>query len=668
MKRLKSDAIERPASINAGASGATVHLPNRAKGLLAMMITAGAVVIGFSVRNLSLNQLNWRFLLLALITITVASRLSLSIPRVKGEITFADTLIFLAMLLYDGEAAILLATAEAVSSSLRVSRKPRVVLFNAAQMACSTFLTVWVLRLFFGPIPELHLSGYSARFLVAIGVMALVQYGGNTGLVALWTACKTAQPVWKTWSTYYLWTSITYLAGASIAGIAVMLVGAVSVYAGLIITPIVAIIYFTYKTYLEKVETSAQKVEQARLHVEELSRYIAEQERIREQFTQMEKMSAVGQLASGVAHDFNNSLASILGRAELMMKHTDDPKMKRGLEIITKSARDGANTVKRIQDFARQRSEHDFQLVEVDQMLLDVSEITRPRWRDNAAAKNVHITLELRNNSNAQVSGDLSELRDVLVNLIFNAVDAMPRGGHLTLAAEVVAGQVVLSVSDTGIGMPAEVRSKVFDPFFTTKGVEGMGLGLAVSYGVIRRHQGTFDVESEPGKGSAFYIKLPVAAMSGHTFHNANPGVMETPIRRPNMTRILVVDDEPEVLQLLQDILEDADCEAVTANDAYTGLKLFDQGNFDAVFTDLGMPGMSGWELARAIRLKNSQVPLAIITGWGEAVSPSEREGAEVDWVVSKPFSMAQIGELAQEISRRREEKTQPKTRLTLVA
>jgi CheY-like chemotaxis protein/anti-sigma regulatory factor (Ser/Thr protein kinase) len=350
------------------------------------------------------------------------------------------------------------------------------------------------------------------------------------------------------------------------------------------------------------------------------------------------------------------------------MKHTADPKIRRGLEIIAKSARDGAKTVKRIQDFARQRSEHDFELVEVDQMLLDVSEITRPRWRDGAEAKNVHIHLELQNHSNVQVSGDVSELRDVLVNVIFNAVHAMPMGGNLTLSAEVVADQVTISVSDTGVGMPAEVRSRVFDPFFTTKGVEGMGLGLAVAYGVIRRHQGTFEVESELGKGSAFRITLPVAAASAGVNNNFKPDVPVTSPRRNNMTRILVVDDEEDVRNLLKEILEDADCEAVIASQAYEGLKLFDEGGFDAVFTDVGMPGMSGWELARAIRQKNSQVPLAIITGWGETVTPSEKDVAQVDWVLSKPFTMAEIGDIALEVSRRREEKTQTRSQLTLVA
>src|SRR2546428_328280 len=496
--------------------------PNLVKWLLSIMITAGAVVVILSLHRLSLAQLDWRFLLLTVVTITIASHLSISIPRVKGEITFADTLIFLTMLLYDGEAAILLATAEALASSVRVSRKPRVFLFNASQMACSTFLTVWVLRLFVGPLTALQNGAVSVRFLVAIGVMGLMQYAANSGLVALYTACKTDQPVWTTWSKYYLWTSITYLTGASVAGIAVKLAGAVSVYAALIITPIIAVIYFTYKTYLKNVEASAEKAEQARQHVDELSRYIAEQERIREQFTQVEKMSAVGQLASGVAHDFNNTLAGILGRAELMLRRAKDPEIKRGLEIIVQAASDGAKTVKRIQDFARQRRDHDFVPVAVDQLLIDINEITRPRWKDRAQSGNVHINLNLQINSAASVMGDASELREVLVNMVFNAVDAMPEGGRLTLAAEERDGSVEILVSDTGIGMSAEVRSRVFDPFFTTKGNAGMGLGLAVCYGIIQRHEGGIEVESEVGRGTTFRIKLPIVAAGTATGNDAD--------------------------------------------------------------------------------------------------------------------------------------------------
>jgi signal transduction histidine kinase/CheY-like chemotaxis protein len=633
-----------------------------------LIVTLGASAVLVSAYRLPLAKLDLQFALLTLLTVIVTSRVRIGIPRLTSEISVSDTLIFLILLLYGGEAAVLVATADALAQTSRFGKKLRTFLFNAGMLACATFLTGQVVHFAFLHVPNLNYEVFSGNYLIVLCLMVLVQYVVNTGLAAAYSSLKSEQPLWQTWSRHYLWTSITYVAGASGAAITAKFINSVGFFTVLLTAPIIGIIYFTYRTYLKNVKTAELQTEQARNHVEELNRYIAQQERIQEQFSQVEKLSALGQLASGVAHDFNNSLASILGRSELMMKHTDDPKIKRGLEIIAKSARDGAKTVKRIQDFARQRSEHDFELVEVDQMLLDVSEITRPRWRDGAEAKNVHIQLALDNHSNVQVSGDVSELRDVLVNVIFNAVHAMPMGGNLTLSAEVVDDQVVLSVIDTGVGMPPEVRSRVFDPFFTTKGVEGMGLGLAVAYGVIRRHQGTFEVESEVGKGSAFRITLPVAAASAGIHNNFKPGVASTPPRRTNMTRILVVDDEEEVRNLLRDILEDADCEAVTASQAYEGLKLFDEGGFDAVFTDLGMPGMSGWELARAIRQKNSEVPLAIITGWGEAVTPNDKEVAQVDWVLSKPFSMAQIGDIAQEISRRREATLHSSARLTLVA
>lgn len=632
------------------------------------VITAGSGAVLISAYRLPLAKLDLQLVLLALLTVAVTSRIRLGIPRLTSEISVSDTLIFLILLLYGGEAAVLVATADALAQTSRFGKKLKTFLFNAAMLASATFLTGEVVRYGFNHFANLSYEVFSGNYLIVLCVMVLVQYIVNTGLAAVYSGLRSDQPLLQTWSKHYLWTSITYVAGASGAAITAKFINSLGFFALLVTTPIIGIIYLTYRTYLKNVKTAELQAEQASLHVEELNRYIAQQERIQEQFSQVEKLSALGQLASGVAHDFNNSLASILGRSELMLKHTDDPKIKRGLEIIAKSARDGAKTVKRIQDFARQRSEHDFLPVDVDQMLLDVSEITRPRWRDGAEAKNIHIQLELKNQSGAQVNGDVSELRDVLVNVIFNAVHAMPMGGNLTLSAEVVNDQVILSVIDTGVGMPAEVRSRVFDPFFTTKGVEGMGLGLAVGYGVIRRHKGTIEVESELGKGSVFRIKLPVAAVSDHSLNDPQSCVSGTTIRRPNMIKILIVDDEEEVRNLLKEILEDANCEAVTASQAYDGLKLFNEGSFDAVFTDLGMPGMSGWELARAIRQKNSHVPLAIITGWGEAVTTSEREVAQVDWVVSKPFSMVQIGDIAQEVSLRRQEMLKTKSRLTLVA
>jgi CheY-like chemotaxis protein/two-component sensor histidine kinase len=387
--------------------------------------------------------------------------------------------------------------------------------------------------------------------------------------------------------------------------------------------------------------------------VDELSRYIEEQGRIREQFGQIEKMSALGQLASGVAHDFNNTLAGILGRAELLMRRVNDPETERGLNLIIQAATDGGRTVKRIQDFARQRRDHDFSPVAADQLLMDINEITRPRWRDRAQASNVHINLNLRIDTNASIMGDASELREVLVNLVFNAVEAMPEGGRIALSAEEVDGSIEIAVSDTGVGMSPDVRSRVFDPFFTTKGKAGMGLGLAVCYGIIQRHRGSVEVKSELGQGTTFRIRLPIAETKVTTSPQEETAACLTLVHSSSSSKILVVDDEPSVRELLADILESEGYDVTLAENGNDALKMFEQQNFQAVFTDVGMPGMSGWELARALRELDHKIPLAVITGWGEAVGSTEQQDAKVDWVVSKPFSISRISEILTEISSR---------------
>jgi signal transduction histidine kinase/CheY-like chemotaxis protein len=637
------------------------------------VIAAGAAVCLFSAYHLPVAQLDVLFLLLALSTIAVTSGIAVQMPGVNGRITLSETFIFLTMLLYGGEAAILLAAADGIRSSLLISRKPATISYNAALLAVSTFLTVWALRFFFGNVVNITHNEFSAQFLLAVCVMGFVQYIGNSFLAAVAQAWKMGQTVWHVWSKYCLWASITYFAGASAAIIAAKLIGTLGFYAIIATTPIIAIVYLTYRTYLKnievmaaaakaeaaaqgKAEAAAAQAEQAERHVEELNHYIAEQDRIREQYSQIEKMSALGELASGVAHDFNNTLAGILGRAELLLKTEDPEKIESGLRIIIKTAKDGAKTVKRIQDFARQRRDHDFAPLSVDQLLFDVSEITRPRWKDRAEAANVHISLELQIRSNALIMGDGSELREVLVNMVFNAVDAMPEGGTLTLSAEEVDGQIEIAISDTGTGMSEEVRSRIFDPFFTTKGKAGLGLGLAVSYGIIRRHEGTVEVESESGKGTTFRISLPIAHGVVKTQPTAELVAPAPLAAQTHGTKILVVDDEEYVRELLRDILEHEGCEVVLADGGHEALALFEVTNFDAVFTDVGLPGMSGWELARAIRERDRLLPLAVVTGWGEAVGSNEQKAAEVNWVVAKPFTIDRIIEIASQVSQRREE------------
>jgi CheY-like chemotaxis protein len=232
----------------------------------------------------------------------------------------------------------------------------------------------------------------------------------------------------------------------------------------------------------------------------------------------------------------------------------------------------------------------------------------------------------------------------------------MPQGGTLTLSTREAAGTVEIAVADTGTGMAEEVRSRVFDPFFTTKGKAGMGLGLAVSYGIIRRHEGTIEAESELERGTTFRIKLPAAAAAAGQEPTAEAPAIALVPQRPDSTRLLVVDDEENVRELLADILESEGYHVELAASGREALGKFGDGSaFDGLFTDLGMQGMSGWELAHAVRELDEKLPIAVVTGWGEAVGSSERLAARVDWVIAKPFDTAQILAIAREVARRAE-------------
>src|SRR6266496_835613 len=240
---------------------------------------AGVAVTAFCAYSLPVAQLDIRLVVLLLITVIIGSQVTIPIPRAKGHISVSDTFIFLTMLLFGVEAAVLLAATEAFSSSMHLTKRPIVRLFNAGVMACSTFITATIVSLLFGSLTSLR-DGYSPNLVVALCTMALVQYSLNSGMVALSVALKFNQPLWITWRTNFLWTSITYFAGASAAGIVAPVIGQAGFYALVATAPIIAIIYITYRTYLRNIETSELQTDQAKLHVEELNRFIAEQERI----------------------------------------------------------------------------------------------------------------------------------------------------------------------------------------------------------------------------------------------------------------------------------------------------------------------------------------------------------------------------------------------------
>jgi signal transduction histidine kinase/ActR/RegA family two-component response regulator len=374
----------------------------------------------------------------------------------------------------------------------------------------------------------------------------------------------------------------------------------------------------------------------------------------REQEIHAQKMAALGELSFGVAHNVNNTLTGILGRAQLILRNSNDPsKVEAGLELIIKSAEDGAHIIRRIQDFARQRPSREFETIALAELLKDACEMTRPRWESRSEFAPIRFALHA--DCKAQVQGDAVELREVLVNMIYNAVDAMPSGGEVRVSTQETRDRVVIHITDTGTGMGPEVKQRLFDPFFTTKGKAGTGMGLAVSFGIIRRHEGSIEVDSEVGRGTTFKISLPKVTEEAPQAQNNAPSEVAVAASEDKV-RVLVVDDETHVREVLIEALEAEGCEVVSAQSGEIALALFDQheGKFDGIFTDIGMPEMTGWELVSEIRQRSQTMPIAIISGWADAISLETKNAVKADWVVAKPFDIDRISKIAQEIAQRR--------------
>jgi signal transduction histidine kinase/Tfp pilus assembly protein PilF len=391
-----------------------------------------------------------------------------------------------------------------------------------------------------------------------------------------------------------------------------------------------------------------------------------------EQLIRVEKMRALGELASGMAHDFNNSLCGVLGFLDLTLF---DKTLSSGCRTYLESARtcalDAAQTVRRVQDFAGWRR-HDpvFETLDLNDLLRQIVVLTRHRWEGLARTGRAAIAVTLRAEATAKVLGNAGELREVLTNLVFNAVDAMPDGGTLTLRSWTVRGDVFLSVGDTGVGMSQAVRQRLFEPFFTTKGERGNGMGLSVAFGIVQSHGGEINVVSELHLGTTFTIRLPaadkekgnpeapdlissgeratgmVAGTSGEEVPAPPEGAAGSgdPRRALGGLRILVVEDEENIRHYLETVFLQLGHYPILAADAAAALAAFSQERFDLVFTDLGLPDMSGEELVRQLIKQTPDIPVVFLTGCPDQVKSGDKAGGAVR-ILAKPVTISNLVE-----------------------
>ena len=371
---------------------------------------------------------------------------------------------------------------------------------------------------------------------------------------------------------------------------------------------------------------------------------------------QQERLRAVGQMASGVAHDINNAISPIsLYTESLLETEAGLSDRARGyLQTIQRAIDDVAQTVSRMREFYRPRDANgNLGNVDLNQLVEQVMQLTSARWNDEAQRRGIMVELSTQLHPELpDITGSESEIRDALTNLIFNAIDAMPAGGRIVLHTDVCVNrdangsqvdQVCLEVSDTGVGMDEETQRRCLEPFFTTKGERGTGLGLAMVYGMAQRHSAGLEIESAVGKGTAMRLRFPVRA----------PG-LDTTARAPaeqapgRSLRIMVVDDDSELLESLHNILQ-ADGHQVTAMlGGQAGIDAFlsaqkSQTPFEVVITDLGMPYVDGRKVAEAVRAAAPDTSIVLLTGWGQRSLADDERPAQVDHMLSKPPRLQEL-------------------------
>src|SRR5829696_4663769 len=536
------------------------------------LVIAGTAIVLVSIYLLPFGDLDASFVFLCFM-VMASSLIAIKIPRVSGRITVADTFVFLTLLLHGGAAAIVVSALEGIAATLIISKRPRTILFNSAILATSTFCTVTVLNLGFGSPVIVTSRGFSDTFFLAICIMALVQYIANTGLIAVEKASKIKESAWHTWRTYYLWTSVTYFAGASAAGISAILINNYGFYAVVATAPIILIICFTYQTYLKNIEASLEQTEAARLHVEELSRYIDELQRSEEARGQLllraERARTEAEAANRIkdeflatlSHELRTPLTSLLGWSSVLREAKRDEKvLNQGLEAIDRNARVQAQLIDDLLDVSRIVSGK----LNLDVRPLDITSVTRAAItvvRPAADAKGITIDYGAEPGLGA-ISADSARLQQIIWNLLSNAVKFTPHGGKISVRVEQDGLDARVTVKDSGQGIDATFLPRVFDRFLqadssTTRSFGGLGLGLAIVRHLVELHGGTVSAESDGvHKGATFAATFPLLGDRDEPFaatHSVESSNSET--RSLDGLRVLLVDDEPEARQIIGTVI-----------------------------------------------------------------------------------------------------------------
>ena len=379
----------------------------------------------------------------------------------------------------------------------------------------------------------------------------------------------------------------------------------------------------------------------------DLERTLEELRAAQGQQVQQERLRALGQLSGGIAHDLNNHLTVMVGYTELLLLNdarmlANRPMASHYLKTVRAAAQDSSAVVTRLREFSRPREQDDvFLPLNLPRLVEEAARHTQPKWRAQARADGRQIDVRLELAPLPDVAGNAAELREVIANLIFNAADALPQGGTITLRTRSAGrGAVAFEVADTGVGMIADVQRRCLEPFFTTKNEPGAGLGLSVAYGIVQRHDGNLDIVSEPGGGTTVAVRLPVARAADRP-PDASAGAAGERPDRP--LRVLLVEDDPQVRDLVGEYLRRDEHEVAMAVSGREGLELFGASRFDLVVTDLALEEMNGEQLAAEIKARAADCPVILLTGFADTLPDRAGGPGGFDAVLRKPLLPADL-------------------------
>lgn len=381
---------------------------------------------------------------------------------------------------------------------------------------------------------------------------------------------------------------------------------------------------------------------EAAAHFEDLIEALKRLKETESQLVTSERRSAIGQMTAGFAHDFNDLLNGILSRAQLMLDQlgpeSDNDKwgLVRDLHVIEQLTLQGADLIRRVQEFTGVRRPTTDESVDLSQICREAVEMLRPLWQEEARPRGWNYQIRTSLAESATVQGNGFDLLQSVIQILSNAVEAMPGGGEISLSTATRDGRVTLSVEDRGEGMDEETRRRACEPFFSTRG-SGRGLGLSVVYGVVKRHGGSLKIESEPGSGSRMVLEFPISTSLGVT---AEIQVQE---QLSESARLLIAEDQVQVREVLVQMFSRTGFEVTAVDDGDRALDAMGEKEFDVLLTDLSMPGASGWDLSKRIRQKNGHIGIVVLSGW--VVPEDDRRIREcgIDFVLTKPSSVDEL-------------------------